>query len=290
MSERMESAHAYSQSEVHLSAWNLADRDRRETQFDLLRDDFNLWFDEAVRRGGLDTHPATAAWRALDVGCGRGQFAREILARYPGAHVTAFDLDADQVADAAARFGGPRLRFAIHDACQPLPADLAGDGFDVVVAWMVLLWVPDKVAMLRHLAAALRPGGVVLLGNVPRGFFQHPHPTVSRLFTAGQEALRRDGAVEFTDQLDGHLREVGLEPLASVRPRFPVGGATAWGQRWWRHWLAALTVARPAIVDVHRLMDGEEFDGNLRALAPQSMVDQPGHFDHLYTLACKPLH
>src|SRR5689334_4088908 len=196
MPERMATPHAYSQPDVHLSAWNLADRDRRETQFDLLRDDFNLWFDEALRRGGLDTDPSSAAWRALDVGCGRGQYAREIVARYPGVRVTAFDLDADSVADAAARFGGPNLRFAIHDARQPLPADLAGDGFDVVVAWMVLLWVPDKVTMLRHVAAALRPGGVVLLGNVPRGFFQHPHPTVDRLFTAGQEALRREGGFE----------------------------------------------------------------------------------------------
>jgi L-2-hydroxyglutarate oxidase LhgO len=54
--------------------------------------------------------------------------------------------------------------------------------------------------------------------------------------------------------------------------------------------IAGLWSPATGIVDVHGLMDGEEFDGNVRALAPQSMVDQLGHFDHLYTVACKPLH
>src|SRR2546430_7462097 len=180
MQERMGSANAHSRPDVHLSAWNLGDRDRRETPFDLLREDFTLWFDEALRRGGLDADPASAAWRALDVRCGRGQFAREIAARYPGVHLTAFDPAADQLADAAGRFGGPRLRFAIHDACQPLPAELAGGGLDVPLAGVGLPWVADQGTILPQLAAGLKPGGGVLPGHGPQGLFPHPKPTVGR--------------------------------------------------------------------------------------------------------------
>lgn len=286
MSEDRHTALAFSQPEVDLQAWSLGDSERRATQFDLLRDDFNLWFDMALRRGGLATDPAAARWRALDVGCGRGQYAREIVARYPGVTVTGFDVHADSIADAVRQHAAcPGLRFLVHDGREPLPPDVAGDGFDVVLAWLVLLWVPDKAAMLRCLASALRPGGVILLANLPEGFFQHPHPVVDRMFSTGTEALRREGGFDVPDRLEADLRQAGFEAITSVRPRFPVGGATAQGQRWWRHWLASLTVARRAVVEVHRLMDGEEFDRNLDALSAQSLVDQQGHFDHLYTVA-----
>jgi SAM-dependent methyltransferase len=278
---------ALSRPEVDLAAWSLADRERRETQFDLLRDDFNLWFDLTLRHGGLATDPAAATWRMLDAGCGRGQYAYEIAARYPRAAVTAYDVDAGSIAGAKAGAdaagGGPR--FLVHDGREPLPADVVGGGFDVVLAWLILLWVPDKPALLRGLAAATRPGGVILLANLPDGFFQHPHPVAARMFATGSEALAREGGFGVADRLDADLRRAGFETIATVRPRFTVGGATAIGQRWWRHWVASLAVARRAVVDVHGLMSGEEFDGHVRTLSGQSMIDQAGHFDHLYTVA-----
>src|SRR5215471_2039355 len=286
MSENRQQALARSRQEVDLAAWNLGDGERRETQFDLLRDDFNLWFDVALRRGGLSTDPAAATWRALDAGCGRGQYAREIVARYPGTSVTGFDVDADSIAGAGRQGAdGPALRFLVHDGRDPLPAGVTGEGFDVVLAWLVLLWVPDKPALLRSLAAALKPGGVILLANLPDGFFQHPHPVVARMFAAGSEALRREGGFGVAERLEADLRLAGFESITSVRPRFTVGGATAQGQRWWRHWLASLAVARRAVVDVHGLMPGDEFDRHVGTLSAQSLIDQPGHFDHLYTVA-----
>src|SRR5256885_481076 len=116
MSEDRQSALALSQPEVDLQAWSLGDRERRATQFDLLRDDFNLWFDAALRRGGLATDPAAARWRALDAGCGRGQYAGEIVGRYPRVTVTGFDVHAESIADAARQAAAsPGLRFLVHD-------------------------------------------------------------------------------------------------------------------------------------------------------------------------------
>jgi SAM-dependent methyltransferase len=275
---------ALSEPATDLSAWSLSDRQRLEAQFGLLRDDFNLWFDRALRHGGLVTDPARAAWRALDAGCGRGQYTREIAARYPGSTVVGFDADPESIADAA-RAGAARPRFHVHDATRPLPAAAVPDGgFDVVVAWLVLMWVPDKAAMLRELATVMRPGGVLLLANMPDDWFQHSHPALARMLGAGAEALRLAGA-GLQGQLDVHLREAGFEAITTVRPRFPIGGATAWGRRWWVHWLRTLVAARRAVVDVHGLMDGDEFDRTAELLASQSMIDHDGHFDHLYTVA-----
>jgi len=63
---------------------------------------------------------------------------------------------------------GTRKRFAVHEARQPLPADVVPeDGFQAAVAWMVLLYLPDKHAALAHLVAAVAPGGVLISGSVP---------------------------------------------------------------------------------------------------------------------------
>jgi SAM-dependent methyltransferase len=86
----------------------------------------------------------------LDLGCGRGLFARAAADR--GARVTGIDLDPAAVAQAAAEV--PEGRFAVGDAASP-PAG----PFDVVAAVQVLMHVGDPAAVLT---AAARVGtGVV---------------------------------------------------------------------------------------------------------------------------------
>src|SRR2546430_9293389 len=117
------------------------ERDRLRYQYELLREDFNRWFDEALKLAGLATDPAGATWSVLDVGCGEGFYAREIARRYPNARVVGVDTDADAIAAATATNSGvANLRFQTHDAKQPLP----GTDFDLAVMWMVLLYLPDR--------------------------------------------------------------------------------------------------------------------------------------------------
>ncbi|WP_344590694.1 class I SAM-dependent methyltransferase [Actinomadura vinacea] len=102
--------------------------------------------------------------RVLDMGCGAGRHAFELYRR--GAHVVAFDQDADELAGVEKMFGAMRLEGEV-------PADAAAetvrgdalelpfpDGhFDKIVASEVLEHIPDDMRAMRELLRVLRPGG-----------------------------------------------------------------------------------------------------------------------------------
>jgi SAM-dependent methyltransferase len=260
------------------------DNQRLEFQFTLLREDFNAWFDEALRLGGRSTDPAHADWSVLDLGCGEGQYSREIARRYPGATVVGADLNPTSVAAAAA--AEPRVRFLVHDATRPLPPGVAPDGgFDVVVSWMLLLYLADKAAAVGRLAAAVKPGGVVLIATVPDEPSVVNHPSAARLRHVGRELFERVGMTGFEDSLDRLLTDAGFEQVRTVALTYPVGGASPEGQRWYRYFLMSTAVARPAMVEVFGLMDGAEFDAHLATLARTPATEQNGSVRFLVTLA-----
>lgn len=93
--------------------------------------------------------------RVLEAGCGLGTFSPGIAARARELWV----LDRDPAALAAAVTRVPGARRIRHDLERPLPVS----GFDTVVALSVLEHLEDDAAALRHLAAALAPGGTLLL-------------------------------------------------------------------------------------------------------------------------------
>ena len=104
-----------------------------------------------------------AGKRALDVGCGAGLLA-EPLARL-GAAVTAVDAAAENIAIAADHAAGAGL--AIDYRCGDV-ASLGLAGFDLVTSMEVIEHVADKGAFLAALAAALAPGGLMVLSTPNR--------------------------------------------------------------------------------------------------------------------------
>jgi SAM-dependent methyltransferase len=264
----------------YLFADDTGERARLERQFHLFEEDFGLWFGEALRLAGLDPD---GEWSALDLGCGEGQFARELARRHPTARVTGLDVDEAAIATAAANSRAVgNLELTVHDAREPLSA---GSRYDVVVMWMVLLYLPDKAEALKQVAAATRPGGALLLCNVTDEPVRFSHPLVAELAEASHEVGRRFGAVGLEGRLAPELQAAGFTDITTAVMRYPLGGGTGSGQRWWAHWLTTVAAARRAVVDVGQLMEGGEFDRKLALLAKAPTLMEHGEWPFLVTLA-----
>ncbi|MER6951570.1 class I SAM-dependent methyltransferase [Nonomuraea sp. NPDC000554] len=102
----------------------------------------------------LDLVGDVAGAKILDVGCGAGHYAAELLAR--GAEVVGVDGSATLLDHARAR-AGRRAKLLLHDLEEPL--DFAGDAsFDGVVCALVLHHVTRRAQLLGELRRVLRPG------------------------------------------------------------------------------------------------------------------------------------
>ena len=129
----------------------------------------HAWTEERVRLAGLERalDEGTRAHllrlgvgpgrRCIEVGAGGGAVAFWLAERVaPDGKVVATDLETDFLEAEAA--GHPVLDVMRHDiTAEDLPT-----GFDLVHARWLVEWLPDKRQALRRMAAALRPGGVLL--------------------------------------------------------------------------------------------------------------------------------
>lgn len=134
----------------------------------------------------LDIQPG---WRCLDVGAGAGSIS-DWLAERVGAtgRVTAMDLKprytpASDIVDVRAGDDG-----------DVRTADLPTDRFDLIHARLVLMHLPDRAAVLRRLAGALRPGGILVLSEwdctgTADMLLRAPMPQATQAFTAFHNGL-----------------------------------------------------------------------------------------------------
>lgn len=109
-----------------------------------------------------------AGKRALDVGCGAGLLC-EPLARL-GAAVTGIDAAAENIA--AARAHAAQSGLTIDYRAGGIEA-LAGETFDLVTSLEVIEHVATPEAFVAGLAAALAPGGLVILSTPNRTALSH---------------------------------------------------------------------------------------------------------------------
>lgn len=96
--------------------------------------------------------------RWLDVGCGTGALSQAILRRSAPASVIGVDPIEAFLARARAELTDPRASFQVGSAAETGVPDGAAD---VVVAGLVLNFVPDVGAALGEWRRVLAPGGVV---------------------------------------------------------------------------------------------------------------------------------
>ncbi|MDB5694498.1 MAG: 3-demethylubiquinone-9 3-methyltransferase [Sphingomonas bacterium] len=102
-----------------------------------------------------------AGKRALDMGCGAGLLA-EPLARM-GAAVTGVDASAEVIAVARAHAGSLAIDYRVGGV-----EAVAGERFDLVTSLEVIEHVVDPGVFVHGLAAALAPGGLLVLSTPNR--------------------------------------------------------------------------------------------------------------------------
>jgi SAM-dependent methyltransferase len=127
---------------------------------------FNVSADAYLRFMGRYSEPLAAQFadlagvrhgqRALDVGCGPGALAAELVSRLGASAVCAVEPSAPFAEAAAQRLPGVDVR---RSAAEQLP--FPDGAFDVTLAQLVVHFMADPVAGLREMGRVTRPGGVV---------------------------------------------------------------------------------------------------------------------------------
>ena len=106
--------------------------------------------------------------RALEIGCGKGEFSRRLAAR--SEHVTALDLSPEMIRLArAASASLSNIDFELADVMQ---RELPPESFDCIASIATLHHLPLRDILLK-MKAALKSGGALLILDLfqPRGVF-----------------------------------------------------------------------------------------------------------------------
>jgi SAM-dependent methyltransferase len=96
----------------------------------------------------------------VDVACGVG-YGSAHLGRV-ASDVVGVDVDADAIAYAQRRYGGPHVRFQVGDAAA---LDLPAGSVDVVCSFETIEHMPDRQAFLAEVGRVLRPDGAFLVST-----------------------------------------------------------------------------------------------------------------------------
>lgn len=178
--------------------------------------------------------------RVLELGCGRGAATMPAAERVgPRGQVLALDLSEGMIARLRADVeaaGLSQVSCRVGDAEAP---DVERGAWDVVLASLVLFFLPEHEAAMRSYRDLLRPGGRLALSwFAVEDTRWDPvfDALVSQLPTSSLSARRpgAGGPFSSTEAMDGFLRGAGYDPVTEVRTmtvRYD-DDATWWATLW----------------------------------------------------------
>ncbi|MGQ9366713.1 methyltransferase domain-containing protein [Azospirillum sp. ST 5-10] len=185
---------------------------------------------EALRRRPahdlVNALPPMTPRRIVDLGCGAGQLARSLAARWPDAAVAGVDGSPEMLARAAAT--PSPVRWIAADLRDWRPAEPV----DLMISNAALHWLDGHDRLFPDLLAAVAPGGVLAV-QMPRNFDAPSHALLYRTAQDGPWAERLAGALRGTpvhppafyyDALAGRARRLDiweteyLQALEGERP------------------------------------------------------------------------
>ena len=197
--------HSHSKAADYVMGSTDRERQRLMRQGAILRE----FLAHAFRAAGLGP-----GMRVLDLGCGVGDvamLAADLVG--PAGSVVGIDRDPASVAWASKRLaeaGYKNIRFQtteFHEFADSQP-------FDALVGRFILMYLPDPVVTLRHLAQQLRPGAAIAFMEPDFTMAFHIFPEVHEFKDCEvwiREALRHTGArVDMGMRLHAVYREAGF--------------------------------------------------------------------------------
>lgn len=167
----------------------------------------------------FDTFPVKPGMAVLDAGCGQGRHSYEAFRR--GGHVTAFDLNAEDLAEVDVMFRAMELEdqqgpgatadVVEGDICA-MPFE---DGtFDRVIASEILEHIPDLDQAITEVARVTKPGGLVAI-TVPRNWPEQICWLLSERLHDSEYQNAEGGHIRIfkASDLVVRLARAGLQPL-----------------------------------------------------------------------------
>ncbi len=132
------------------------------TYLELMRTEVPAY--ERLQEAVASASEGVAVTRVLDLGTGTGETLAAVLARHGGVTAVGIDKSEGMLDAARTRLAGQRVDLAVAELTEPLPVG----PFDLVVSALAVhhLVGPDKATLFTRVAAALRPGGRFVLGDV----------------------------------------------------------------------------------------------------------------------------
>jgi SAM-dependent methyltransferase len=219
----------------------------------------------------LDPFLDESPHRALDVGCGTGNFTRHVAARLPGAEVVGIDIDESRIDYARAHTEGDNPVYRRGDLLA-LPFEDAS--FDLAFCRFVLVHHSDPARAVREMSRVIRPGGrVVAYDMIHDGiWFSPPKPALARLLQITLNVLRERGAdPDVGLRLPAAMKRAGLDDVrVRVIPHHAMSGEALY-DACRENWLLTVDSLSGSL--------GSRFEPGLAERAKQELSDRGGdHF------------